>query len=259
MAWGRRRRSYLSIPTQRIEFDAKAYYKLRNSGEKGESVTITLKCDGSKMHKVTFFERGDIHLHDHNLKAERALWQLANEDGQRLPRCVELTKLWKQGLTQFMTTEHDISKRMMRITGTRHFLERLHTEVKYREDADGFDVAHHKRLLAIIAGKEERVRDRILEVFKHPAEHSWETRNYPSDYTQKAQINTDKVKLTTKGIGAPSDFRGKHPPSKPTKPKVLPILKVDALHMKGAKPAMHVEMDLGKLEQNLVGWFKTGV
>lgn len=221
----RRRRYSWSIPDLiGSSLTSDAYYKMRNAGELGQAIEVTLKCDGYKMHKVTFYERGPVKLHHHNLRAERALGELGQEN---LPRCVVLLNAWKESNVAFKGAYPEIAQRMMRILSMRNKVAEFHTVAKHCVDVDGLDIKQPKRLLALINGKEHQVKEKIKRIFHY--EDTWrDPINY--DYPAMAGIHQEKIKISIQGIGAPSDSTGKPRPSmstsKPTKPKVLPQLNV---------------------------------
>jgi hypothetical protein len=228
MGWRRRYRSSApSVPHRVVELTD--YYTLRHNKAHGAQVTVTLLCDGGKMHKVTFYDRGQITLHNHNLRAERALGELGQE---QLPRCVQLIKAWKQGLSHYGVMFPDIYKRTGLITGFRQTVNAMHREVQIVQDADGFDIHHAVRLTALVNGKEQSTKIKIEKVFNHAMD--WRDYHQYENYLTRAKIDTSKVKLSTRPIGVPKAFGAKHGPSKP-----LPF-------------------DLASLEMSTARWLKGG-
>ena len=216
MAWGRRR--YRSSPIVRSTrvVEAKDYWELKRLKSKGKATTLTLLCDGSKMHKITFWDRGPVQLHNHDLKAERVLGELGQE---KLPRCTTILKQWKKGTSR---VDYALHARIGDAVQFREAVRHLHSNLKAYYDADGLDLPHHERLKGILDAW-YNVKERSISTLNTSGRTSWGYRG--DEFVTSAKINVRKFGLLLKRN------------SKPT-PLVLPL---ENKLVKIKHPNIHIE------------------
>jgi hypothetical protein len=189
MAWGRRR--YRSSPVVRSTrvIEAKDYWELKRLKSKGKPTTLTLLCDGSKMHKITFWDRGPVQLHNHNLKAERALGELGQE---KLPRCTTILKQWKEGTHR---VDYALHARIGDAIKFREAVRQLHSSNSVCFDADGLDMPHHTRLKAILDSW-YNMKAKAIEELNKSGRSSWGYRG--EEFVATSKINVKKFGLLLK-------------------------------------------------------------
>ena len=187
MAWGRRRRSY-SAPTLRSrDIHDADFWELKRLKSKGKPTVLKLLCDGGKIHKITFYDRGPVKLHNHHIKAERALGELGQD---RMPRCMSVLACWKE---HPRTIDFALQRRMSDVIAFRNYVSFMRTRLKQCNDADGLDLDHAKRLLAILDAWKTAKRESVCKMFPADRNH-WSYRGDGNpEYIDKAKIDVNKL------------------------------------------------------------------
>lgn len=162
---------------------------MRNKRELGPSTTLTILCDGGKMHKLTFYARGPVKLHNHSLRSERALSQLSNNEDHRVPRCLRILATWRQ---QHYTQGLDgpVYNRLSDALGYRSLIHHIHAHSQACVDADGLDITHEDRLKSIAEDIYYNLTDTISERFKHSPNR------YHKPWTKTVGIDITKLRLS---------------------------------------------------------------
>jgi hypothetical protein len=164
----------------------------------GEEVVLQVFCDGRKLHRISFFDRGPVKLHNHNLRAERAVLGLGELGQNKVnpPLCLQILKQWegkqynKHKRPEF---ELDMQRRLYRALNFRSYVAGIHDDTKTKEDADGFDLNHGKRLSDMIDRWAEAKKQMLKGVL---ASDGWA--HWGRDFVRQAGIDVKKFKLVLK-------------------------------------------------------------
>jgi hypothetical protein len=194
--WRRRSRFNTFRRSQRI-VTAEEYWNLKRTKSKGQEVTITLRCDGAKMHKMTFYDRGSVVMHNHSLKAERALYELAHNEYTK-PKCIRMLEHWKD---RYYYASPPLPK-LLDVNAFRSTIQDLHRANQSCSDADGLDLDHHDRLQRMVSSWATNIYAKITKVYKLNDSHNHSNDNYITN----SHIDTSKLRLVLnrkQGIGAP--------------------------------------------------------
>jgi hypothetical protein len=191
LAWRNRRRF---VPrTTRLDPQAtlsqQEYYSMRNKGELGPETTLKILCDGGKMHKLTFYARGPVKLHNHNARAEHALRELSNTD-QALPRCLRILSAWRAERNSY-DLDLAVYNRLSSARSYRHIIKTIHSQAKNCVDADGLDTEHAERLKSMIEDIASHLRDCIVTNL----EHRRPSQRYQKDWCASVGIDITKLRL----------------------------------------------------------------